>query len=638
MLEFFRTYQRFFFIAITAVIILSFLFFGAASTENLEHLDCETGASAPITHTVTGHPVSLAEIQDLCRFIACAAEPVSDSQGKINLCNDGVLRNDFMKTGLDTLLHTAYPEAAQKNFPFIAAQFILHAAAVAEQKGYRVSPEEAKGDLFHNFQTSLGALLKEKTILAAPSMAQHLKTLGFQEASAVNVWRKVLLFRKYFQGAASASFIDRLPFKDFFSYAQEGVAVQLYQWPPEMRFQTFEELIAFEVYLSAIAPPRENPLDLPSAYYSLAEIATEYPELIQTAYTARIQEVSLATASLRIPLKELWDWQEDSEHWALLSQNFPFLPQELPREERLSTLNRLKSKERFAADIFSRIQILSSHPQWIEAILKDAPGREDTIEASPQSVSLQSIQKPWKLSQYLQRASQGDETAKQALLHYSDDGKTLYCIRDVEAAHSPRLLSLAEAKEKGILDPIVERRLWAFYEKTKSSKGEIRKSFFEVKRDLAKTMFSEVLRAIEDTSPSLPHDDSYAQFRLLHPAQAMLKKLQNGSPSYENDGKDTQFAFIKNKRIIQRTTPEEWMKEQAFTKLPEQWSAIHVPDNGDISFFYIEHKHAQTRPILDPISFGKELIAADAQMYLAEKLLKTITLNNSMIIPKEPAL
>ncbi len=636
MLEFFRRYQRSFFITITAVIIASFLFFGASPSWFQEDSEDEKAGSTVIARTVNGLPITLAETQRLARFIAIEAEETLPHRQLPNLCNDGVIRNDFLKTGIDALLRTAYPEACQQNFPFIAAQFILNVAAVAEQKGHHVSFEEAKGDLLWFFQKSLQKLQKKEGSPLFLSMSQHLKSLGFQEKAAAAAWRKVLLFRRYFQGISSASFIDRLPFKDFFSYARESIAAQMYQWPSEMRFHTFEDLIAFETYLSAIAPPRDNPLDFPSTYYSLAQIEAEYPELIQASYTAQVKEVSLVTASLRIPLKKLWDWQGDEAHWELLRKNFSFLPLGDLQDKKLQAIHRLKPEERFAVDFFSRMQILSDHPEYIEASLNEAFSETKTLEISPQSTSLKFIQKPWKLSKYLRQGAEGEKQAQQALQNYSDDGKTLYRIEKVSLLESPRILSFAEAKAKKILDPIVERRLWSSYRKT--IPGKQKKPFAEMKIELAKAMFSGVLRAIEEIPCSICNNDSYAHYRLLRASQIALKHLQASKTLSNEEGVQAQFKLINKEMTIQRTTQEEWMKNQAFAMMPNEWSPIHVPNNGDIAFFYVENKKARTAPILDPISFSKQIIAADAQMYLAEKLLKTIIQNNSIVILKEPNL
>ena len=77
------------------------------------------------------------------------------------------------------------------------------------------------------------------------------------------------------------------------------------------------------------------------------------------------------------------------------------------------------------------------------------------------------------------------------------------------------------------------------------------------------------------------------------------------------------------------------MKENAFVMMPNDWSPIRVPPNGELSFFYLIDKKPCDNLVLDQISVGKELIAADAQRYLAERLLESIFQKHSIIIPRE---
>lgn len=75
------------------------------------------------------------------------------------------------------------------------------------------------------------------------------------------------------------------------------------------------------------------------------------------------------------------------------------------------------------------------------------------------------------------------------------------------------------------------------------------------------------------------------------------------------------------------------MREQAFLLLPDVWSPIHVADNGDIVFFYLQEKKSHPTPILDQLSFGKETLAADAKTYVAERLLQVVKQKQAIVIP-----
>ena len=133
-------------------------------------------------------------------------------------------------------------------------------------------------------------------------------------------------------------------------------------------------------------------------------------------------------------------------------------------------------------------------------------------------------------------------------------------------------------------------------------------------------------------------DDLYASYRMLPLSKLAFEALQNNPlDSHWVQGNKTelkeQFQLVRKEHPIQRTDKEKWMKEKAFQMVPNDWSPIHVPPDGDISFFYLIEKKPSEAPILDQIAFGKELIAADAQRYLAEKLLEAISKKQSIVIP-----
>ena len=75
------------------------------------------------------------------------------------------------------------------------------------------------------------------------------------------------------------------------------------------------------------------------------------------------------------------------------------------------------------------------------------------------------------------------------------------------------------------------------------------------------------------------------------------------------------------------------MKEQAFMMLPDFWSPIHVADNGQIVFFYLQEKKANPAPILDQLAFGKETLAADAKAFVTERLIKVVKKKKAIVIP-----
>lgn len=113
MLDFFRRYERYFFLVITVVIIISFSFFGTYSTIG------STMWREPIAFkAVNGHDVSRVDVDEMALFLA------TDNSDKMiyggvwgpNFLNDGVIQKDFLQTGLAQELALAYPSELQEDF------------------------------------------------------------------------------------------------------------------------------------------------------------------------------------------------------------------------------------------------------------------------------------------------------------------------------------------------------------------------------------------------------------------------------------------------------------------------------------------------------------------------------------------
>ncbi len=754
MLEFFRRYQKYFFIAITVVILASFSLFGTYSTFSKD----EKREDPIVAHAVDGSPLMLSEVRSLSRFLATDREDRPGHGLLPNLCNDGCIRHDLLTAGVADLLVASYfeamkpgldarldrakryrhyahphtpilsldavwnrflPEMGQElrslkeekeaslstfshlarlyqqqqylsadtlrkilyfqhqqmglqidpalaqsdlsllgyhslsdwfgnDFLTLAAEFILNGAALAKGKGFEVSLEEAKGDLLVNFQTSLQRIHPPGKPQPAISFSEHLRSLGFDEKRAAEVWQKVLLFRKYFQGVSSqTAFMDRLSYKNYASYANETASVRLYQWPEALRLKNMEDLIQFQFYIAAVALPLPDPLGLPNEFKARELVEEDYPELVQSTYMAKVKDATLPQVALRAPLKEVWEWELDEKNWDALKGIFPFLPVGCSRDERFQSLEKLSKEQRSQVDSYARLRILDRHPEWIEEALESVAFQERTISISKASSSVK-IEKPWRLYGLLQRAVSGDGTALEALLNYSDDGKTLYRFEGVEELEAPHVLTFAEARSQGMLSKMADGSLSAAYPKMRAkfpSKFESEngswKPFSAAKSEIAELYFADVFQAIEGLKKGDWTADLLAQMRLFPATQSayhdVLADAEQSRAVSKNANRtmDDQFKLEESELSIQRTRQEEWMKEKAFVMMPNEWSPIRVPPNGELSFFYLIDKKPCETPILEQITFGRQSIAADAQRYMAEKLLESILQNHSIIFPKE---
>jgi GcvH upstream region-like protein len=107
MLDFFRTYQRYFFLVITVVVIISFSFFGTYSTLGSNQWREQIAFKA-----VNGKEITRSDVDEMALFLATDSEDkmLYGGQWGLNFLNDGVIRNDFLAIGLGQELAMAYQE------------------------------------------------------------------------------------------------------------------------------------------------------------------------------------------------------------------------------------------------------------------------------------------------------------------------------------------------------------------------------------------------------------------------------------------------------------------------------------------------------------------------------------------------
>mgnify|MGYP003417631753 CR=1 FL=1 len=107
MLELFRKYQRFIFIVVTVVIILSFSFFGTYNTLSTGNWREDVAFQA-----IDGSEVSRADEEEMALFLATDADDKAYYGGAWgpNFLNDGVIKKDFLTTGLATEIVAFSPE------------------------------------------------------------------------------------------------------------------------------------------------------------------------------------------------------------------------------------------------------------------------------------------------------------------------------------------------------------------------------------------------------------------------------------------------------------------------------------------------------------------------------------------------
>lgn len=777
MLGFLRKHQRYFFVIITIVIVISFSFFGTYSTIN------EGAGQDPIAFAaVNGSEIPRSELNQFVMFIG------TDSEDKLlfggipgpNFLNDGVLKKDFFDTGLAEMLAAQYPgeiaqdlqtrhekekryspyshpqaqfvsmvtawnylapeikmhfdslrnaddassqEAfkdrvrlyiAEKKLPAplmrqilnyqqqqygwlspdpnleytdfslfgyhtvedwfgprflrLASEFIINASMIAENRGYKVTKDEALADLMHNAEMSFKQLANNPNIAAVNSTEyfnNQLVRMHLDKNNAADIWRKVLLFRRLFQDEGNSVFVDPLMVQKYHDYSMDTAEGELYQLPIEMRLKSFRDLQKFEIYLDSVSKRSDAEkarLALPTAFFSPSEVAKTTPELVQKRYLIELGMYNKKTLESKVGLKETWNWEVEDQNWSALQKQFSDLgaKKASTREERFAVLDGLDDKTRSLIDQAARKAIVNSHPEWLEHALENSEQKRITLGLHLKGgwQPIAGLKNNEELMRLLDKAPLSGQDP--ALVKYSVDGESFYRIKVIDRTPSLEVLSYQDAMNDDTLDRLLDAKLETYYNQTRESRGkDFRlddnswKSFSDVKSQIAELYFEKTLKAIYDQyaagiapakAPKELIADISASLRFYPYMNEILSKAKKdpgvltsftANPQTEPEaGKLPEHKALSDQwKLIKTTYKTERGKERAevdlaevFSQKPNTWSAIQTPANGDIHLFYLTKRGNDSTPqaIAARVSSLHQLIADEAQRQLMKHVLSEI--------------
>ena len=768
MLDFFRRYQRYFFLVVTVVIIISFSFFGTYSTLGESNYHDQIAFTA-----VDGTNIKRTELDQMVLFLGTDAEDKLLFGGAAgpNFLNDGVMVKDILQKGLalpimsqygkeiapdleirlekekryqpyahpqvkflsmesaweylapeikthfDKLRESVSPTSqealnarinlylSQKKFPpqamrqvllyqqkqynwiqpdpsieqrdffpfgyhtvedwlgpkfmRVAAQFIINSAKIAEQKGYKVTKQEALVDLMRNSQFSFQQNMSNPNLGVATSseyFTGQLQRMGLDAGGAANIWRQILLFRRLFGEEGNSVFVDPITFEKLNEYSKETVEGDLYRLPPELRFANMHDMHLFEIYLNAISPRKENGKDLleiPQKFHSPAEMAKIKPELVQKRYLLDIAKVDKNLLQAKVSVKEMWKWEID--HWDELKKLFAELGSKKgdSREERFAVLDSLDDKTRSKIDSFARKQMVESHPEWLENALQEATPERGTfgIKLSGGRTPFIGLEDRAAFLKLLDSSNLNEQDPK--LAHYTADSIHYYRIMVVDRSPKLEIVTFSEAQKDGSLSTLLDKELEKFYaevrEKTPQNFQNEDKSFKklgEVRESLEDLYFAKLHQAIQEdknnTEGSIaPREilrELIASLRLNAFMRQELEKVKTELTSpLELEIKATHDKLTKRDALFEqwkllRTSfhyergqeKSEVNLDEAFAASPGSFSRVHTPASGDIFFFKLVKKgtDADSKALAAAVQKAKALLAEEAEQILAGRLLQ----------------
>lgn len=776
MLEFLRRHQRYFFVVITIMIIISFSFFGTYSTLNTEYPHEQT-----VFTTADGTNVKRHELDELTVFIS------TDMQDKLilggiwgpNFFNDGVIRKDFLENGIGYILAMNYsnellkdlkprlekekrstlysnPQAGFINvesawayfmpdmkynydllrlgdnpvdaealaarialflqekqfsapllkqvlryqekqyswlpadpnldyydlslfgyhtledwfgprFVRLVAQFIMNSARVAEQKGYKVSKEEAWADLLQHAAASYQQNMDNPNLGVAniqQYMEEQLRRMNMDQSKAIKVWRDVLLFRRLFKDVGNSVVVDPFSVRKIQGYSKEGVTGQLFELPKDLRFDSYRSMQKLETYLNAVAKRGQDEkslLMLPTTFLTVDEVEKKYPELIQHRYILDVAQVNKKDLQTKVSVKETWNWEVEDKNWDALKKKFPELgvKKGSTRDERFAALESLDDKTRNQVDAFARAAIVETHPEWIDQALDNATSKagEIAILEKGGKVPFANGEKRQEIIQLLDKATLKGEPANEAaqkLQKYSSDNATYYRIVVAKRAPQREIVTFAEADAQGILEQLLDQDLEKFYVKIRSQEASQYqkpdgswKPLADVHDLVADQYFEKIRTAVEkdytqaiapEKPPTIFLGDYLASLRLYAYMRSIREQMEKESKNLQNwvasipektSEELTKRVPLEDQWKLMQTAYQatrgdinsELNAQEIFAQNAGAWSKVNRPSNGDLNFFHLEKRETPKEVSGEKVEQLYQVVAADAQRIYMQKLL-----------------
>jgi len=514
--------------------------------------------------------------------------------------------------------------------------FLINAALMAQQKGYEISTDEARADLFQNALYTLRSQTQQqdRSYQDAQEFLHHqLRVSGVEEATAIKIWKRVMLFRRMFEDVSQSVFLDSLTYQQFGAYAGERALIELYQLPQSLRLKNFQALLKFQFYPDAVSPKNRSDFSrLPRHFLSSTELEKRVPELVVSRFHLEVAKVSKDEIAQRITLKETWEFEMSDAGWTILNQEFPILgkKEEMNRQDRFQRLEALDPEFRLKVDRFARTQIVTAHPEWIEEVFQKAVSEKIQVAIRSQGPTdpFVDIDNPEALLKSLSAAPVGE-----SLPLFTSSEDVFYKITVLEKPSGKEVMTYQEADS--FLDQLLDKQLEDGYVVIREKNPELFqlkngswKPFHEVKDQVGARVFSDVLKKMNEESLSLNHYSSHRLASFMQAAEKDIREKGDESPYLKPSGdplKD-QWLLVKNTTTVKRSDSVGLPKEEMFMAKEGDWSSISTPLNGDLAFFRVLSLQGNEDPMTDQLAEGQGILSMDAKRFLMHKILEQIDL------------
>lgn len=730
MLSWFRRHQRFFLTTVTTVVIITFCFFGSYEAFS----KTQQKPDKKIAESLSGQKIYEQELFQLMRFIdtdymdAMAYE----SGHAANVLNDGIIRKDFIKSGLFPELYAAlqkkytselmpsfqervhrfktyklyehplktfsvektwkqfapqmledyraFKEAkledtnrlvhslanlylGQSEFPpqmlqrilywqqqhkdsqvdpriyqtdfavFSAksfsdwfgrecteylAQIILQTADFAKSKGYSVSLQEAKANLYKTAYKNFSLLQKEQKSSLEEIMQiikYQMNQMGLTEEDTISLWQKILLMRHVFHDIEKGIWVDSSLYKDFHDFIHKGVKLELFELPEHIKLESIQDLARLEAYLKAIYSS-SNSRSLCQECQTIDEITKNTPELVKKNFYIQLATITLEDVLLDISFKEVWSWQLEDLNWEKLQDAFPKIAQSNAsnKDERFRFLQGLDANVREKIDFFSKKAILADNKERLQRKLSEARSVEQSLSCTLEGSKeiFPGVTQHKNFVSLLDKAillgaqeQEGDVNSNQKLSCYTEDEQNFYRIRVLERSPQSTVLTYQEALEEEVLDTIIQK-----------SVGEA------LDENMHLRFIQKIYPQMQINKESIP---KLLKYRFDQHMQHMLTKVQKKEALTDVDPLQQQWMPQRKELVVTKSQKNSFSDEDFLQKQTGEFSAVqHDLVNRPIFYHVLDTVTTHVDYVQDSMEKASSLIGQEAKKTFFQKLLDEI--------------
>lgn len=544
-------------------------------------------------------------------------------------------------------------------FLTLAAEFLINASIVAQKQGYSVSAQEAWAELRRHGEQSFQANRQSPYLdvgHADEYIDRQLFGMGMDRPTATRIWQRVMLSRRLLRDVGNAPLVDLYSFRKFNEYADQGADLDIYTLAEGLHLPNYQALQAFECYLDAVSQREAGDLlQLPTSFRSVSEVKERAPELVQRRYLLRVQQLNDGILALRIPVRDLWNFQLAEENWPAVIDKFPILASKKAgdRHQRLQAIDALDRQTRHHLDVWTQSRILAAHPEWIDEAFADIESEEVELWIGSEGMrpSLGTLTDAKKLSASLESVALEAPDKAPLLSRYTEDEKNYYRIEVVGRSENEEILTFVDAQQSGAIEATVQRRL--------GDRGKARDS-------KADKEFSEVLQAVYRTAivqepfdSDLP-EQATGSYAAKHRFRAYLERarsdiLANGDQSpwiYREQGCSAaastlsprpplgdQWKLERKLVTVHRHAEQPYGSEELYEMPIGSWSP--VVEEGDKSAYFFCVVDRTPGQLLDstPLDRSRLALAEEAQRCYMSQLLQTMrdqqALSLARVFPEE---